>query len=753
MTDSPVTVRHVTVDYEWALEGKPPGSYNDYEVLGHSDGLSLGIFDEIRSRYATGATGDQPQVTIAFAGTRQQDEGISYYVVLALQNEWSGHRDGTNRKIYRTRWYYIPYDQLAGQRVSYEALYDAFKDLADTRPPTIAVRALSRLPEDDELYGDAASAAALLMTGKHVCVLGADGVSMIERLRFVDEVASLLPYGMRTRMTAATWVSATAGHKIRLSFAKHAAEGTHVVTWRQGAPMPVAEPLAREYAALLSSGRRVPPRELVERLAEKTSPISFDETGCLKARILLEECALPAAEQVSRVPETPRRPDLPDLSGPTVPHDRPPIVRLVGLLKMAGQDSEVSARLQDLLDAVETDEDRLELQKAMRQHHCFEAPFGAYKNPEVRYARVARAAFTADTCRTEIADVLLDRSSTPKQVTNVIKAMRGHRPWLQRVLPGRAAKYVFSGSALVIGLVLFFFATLGIFTGPGEKTAAPVDTTTAVVPEVRQSINVHADQRDRFLADIYAQMLRNQGYSSEVREFTTLNADRPHIVITGSAASYPGYHALLNPPPIRNGLIFNPERIKEDQLAEALASKETVIAVRADFLDAETLKARHPNPELSIMPDGDIVEAVERGDVTMAILPDGLALTFERSGLLDEVLPTRTIHVLGQRLPNGVEATLDGVSAQLIEAWRAGPGQGDPEKSARESANVLVKPVVRPAATKAPVETPPAAAAGVSVDFGSVGLLLGALLLMIAGMVVLFRSASYAPTDGPVSRR
>ncbi|WP_062349315.1 hypothetical protein [Herbidospora yilanensis] len=745
MTDSPVTVRHVTVDYEWALEGKPPGSYNDYEVLSHSDGLSLGIFDEIRSRYATGATGDQPQVTIAFAGTRQPDEGISYYVVLALQNEWSGHRDGTNRKIYRTRWYYIPYDQLAGHRVSYEALYDAFKDLADTRPPTVAVRAHARLPGDDELYGDATSAAALLMTGRHVCVLGADGVSMIERLRFVDEVAALLPYGMRTRLTAATWVSATAGHKIRLSFAKHAAEGTHVVTWRQGAPMPAAEPLAREYAALLS-GRRVPSRELVERLAEKTSPISFDETGCLKARILLEECALPDAERVSRVvPEEPRERDTLPKQAPPLPLERAPITRLVGSLRMATQNSEVTDRLRALLDAIETREDRLVLQSALYEHHCFESPVGRFDDPEPRYTEMAKAAFTADTCRTEIADALLDRSTTPKQVKNVIRSMRGQRSWWQRVLPGRAAKYVFSVGALMIGLVLFFFATLGIFSGPDENVAAPDDTTTAVVTEFRRLITVHAEQRDRYLADIYAQMLRNQGYRSEVREFPDLDPAHPHLVITAGTAGYPGYHALLNPPPIQNVLIFNPERIEADRLPEALASAKTVVAVRTDFPDAEKFKSRYPAPEVVLLPQEDIVGAVERGDVTLAILPAGMAVPFERSALLDEVLPARTVHVLGHDLPAGVEASLEGVSDRLIEAWQTGPGRGDPQESARESANVLMKPVLSPAVTKTPLLPPPGDAHGVSVDLGSVGLLLGALLLMMAGMVALFRSSSYAP--------
>ncbi|WP_030455001.1 hypothetical protein [Herbidospora cretacea] len=748
MTDSPVTVRHVTVDYEWALEGKPPGSYNDYEVLSHSDGLSLGIFDEIRSRYATGATGDQPQVTIAFAATRQPDEGISYYVVLALQNEWSGHRDGTNRKIYRTRWYYVPYDQLAGQRISYEALYDAFKDLADTRPPTVAVRAHAPLPEDDGLYGDATSAAALLMTGKHVCVLGADGVSMIERLRFVDEVAALLPYGMRTRLTAATWVSATAGHKIRLSFAKHAAEGTHVVAWRQGAPIPAAEPLAREYAALLN-GHRVPPRELVERLAEKTSPISFDETGCLKARNLLEDCALPDAERVSRVvPEEPRELDtLPKQPPPLVP-ERPPITRLVGSLRMATQNSEATDRLRALLAAVETREDRLVLQSALYEHRCFESPVGRFDDPGPRYAALAKAAFTADTCRTDIADALLDGSTTPKPVKAVIRTMRGERPWWQRVVPGRAAKYVTSGSALLVGLVLFLFSVMSFFAGPEDPVASPVDTATPVVTEVRRLITVHAQQSDRYLADIYAQMLRNQGYRSEVREFTDLDPAHPHLVITASTASYPGYHAVLTPPPVRNVLVFNAGKIKPDQLPDELNAADAVVAVRTDFPDEDRLKAAYPRLKVTWMSQKDIVGALEKGDVVMAILPSGLPLTFEQSTLLDEVLPARTIHVMGKNLPPGVEASLNGVSAQLVEEWQAGPAGVDPQESARKSADLLMPPGPAPVAVSPPpMATISGGESGGSGVPGAVLLFVVSILLMAVGLFGLLRSPSYVPGE------
>jgi hypothetical protein len=76
--------------------------------------------------------------------------------------------------------------------------------------------------------------APLLLTGRPVCVLGAEGTSMLERLEFIDSVMELLPYGFRARMTAATWTRTTnRNHRFRLFFsgAPRADEPDYVVTW------------------------------------------------------------------------------------------------------------------------------------------------------------------------------------------------------------------------------------------------------------------------------------------------------------------------------------------------------------------------------------------------------------------------------------------------------------------------------------------------------------------------------------------
>ncbi len=83
--------------------------------------------------------------------------------------------------------------------------------------------------------GLAMRVAPLLLTGVPVCVLGADETSMDERLRFIDTVMGLLPYGFRAKMTAATWTRATnRNHRFRLFFSsapRASDKPDHLVPW------------------------------------------------------------------------------------------------------------------------------------------------------------------------------------------------------------------------------------------------------------------------------------------------------------------------------------------------------------------------------------------------------------------------------------------------------------------------------------------------------------------------------------------
>jgi hypothetical protein len=143
-------------------------------------------------------------VTVSYVSTRQPGGD---YLALAIHDQIkSGQHGGTDnlgRPITFTTYFCLPYQQLAGASAGYHELYEALScqrlPARDGQPLRITVTPSSLLsPAIDSM---ATRVAALLLTGRPVCVLGAQETTLSERLRFIDTVMGLLPYGMRARMS------------------------------------------------------------------------------------------------------------------------------------------------------------------------------------------------------------------------------------------------------------------------------------------------------------------------------------------------------------------------------------------------------------------------------------------------------------------------------------------------------------------------------------------------------------------------
>ncbi|MFF5110265.1 hypothetical protein [Streptosporangium sp. NPDC000509] len=274
----------VRLPFEWAVGGKPPGSGDDYRILACSEGLlSRDDFEDIRTVYTIGTPEELPQVVIAWVGS-----GDDAHLVLAIQS-WSDEEDRRHRRIARTHYFCLPYAHIAQPAfpVSYEDLHQALGGvlLPTDRQLVVSVPELDSGAVAARIDRTAIYAAALLMTGQHVCVVGGEAVPMIERLRFLDTVAALLPYGMRARLTASTWASSTADHKIRLAFTQHVPAGTYPVVWGRPAEIPDREEDAYRYLTLLA--RHDPDADLVGWLASRTEPLTFGKNGRARALDLL----------------------------------------------------------------------------------------------------------------------------------------------------------------------------------------------------------------------------------------------------------------------------------------------------------------------------------------------------------------------------------------------------------------------------------------------------------------------------------
>ncbi|HEX3958149.1 MAG TPA: hypothetical protein VHZ03_16185, partial [Trebonia sp.] len=63
-----------------------------------------------------------------------------------------------------------------------------------------------------------ARTASLMLTGP-VSIVDADQVDLHNRIRFIEAVTSLLPYGVRASLAATTWAEARAHGTMRLAFA------------------------------------------------------------------------------------------------------------------------------------------------------------------------------------------------------------------------------------------------------------------------------------------------------------------------------------------------------------------------------------------------------------------------------------------------------------------------------------------------------------------------------------------------------
>jgi hypothetical protein len=275
----------VRIEAEWALWGKPPGERDDYSIRAASQGrYQPAQFKEIIGRFTPGTPDSPdalPRVTLSWVGANDDA-----HLGLAIQ-EWTGDKDGVGRDIAETRYFCVPYRQLRDHAVSYVGLYESLKDLSPrehgSQPIGLDVPELDsgRLVKDMALFGEQTvreTAALLLVPRRPVCVIRAEHVKLLDRLRFLDAVISLLPYGYRTRFTASTWTNSGTRHRIRLSFAKRVRDEAHPVTWQSSGHVPYEEETARAYlgrlGALLQGGRE--PSWIIDRLAADVEPRRFE---------------------------------------------------------------------------------------------------------------------------------------------------------------------------------------------------------------------------------------------------------------------------------------------------------------------------------------------------------------------------------------------------------------------------------------------------------------------------------------------
>jgi hypothetical protein len=282
----------VPVHAGWAIWSKRPGTRDDYSVLASSTGpLSTAEFTRVIMHFApgnppaeSGTPGSLPWVVLSRVGVADQT-----YLGASVQVP-ADYVDGTGRPVSRTSYICVPYEEIARAPVSYRGLSSALNTAQlpcqDSALVPLKIPRLDpgELAHDVMEFGPAAVAttAALVLSGP-VTITGPEFPDTETRLRFLDAVAALLPYGYRTSYTAATWSdTAATGQRFRVVFALRARDEASRVTWRAAAPVPGAGP-ARTYLAHLQRVLGSPTVDIMELerligyLSGDTQPRKFEQ--------------------------------------------------------------------------------------------------------------------------------------------------------------------------------------------------------------------------------------------------------------------------------------------------------------------------------------------------------------------------------------------------------------------------------------------------------------------------------------------
>ena len=322
----------VRVTGGWARHGKEPNSFQDYGVLECAGAFSATDYAAILERYAVGnppleKTGEEalPWITLS----EVQDDHHSYLGVSV--KSWTDEVDGAGRPIVQTLYGCFPYPQFTRTPVSYRELAAVVErlgpgglDPAGVEVPGYAPEEIERDLQRKGWFQRAVVAAAMLLEGP-VTITGAGGLGVDERLRFLDAVAALLPYGWRTRFTASTWFRG-GGPYIQLAFARHSrGQGYDLDWWTEPVQLPptrfrVAHAYLEEWRELIDR-RSFGWRDLVAFLSRQTEPLAgadpyravevlqeFDRPGTVLQRARQGSVE---ADELARLFESGRYTDLP----------------------------------------------------------------------------------------------------------------------------------------------------------------------------------------------------------------------------------------------------------------------------------------------------------------------------------------------------------------------------------------------------------------------------------------------------------
>jgi hypothetical protein len=241
-----------TVSVRWAVRGKQQGQREDYRIIADdSNGRQAEEYSRRVMHLTTGSgkvTPNNPAEALPWC-TLVPDSGR---LALAI-TEWPqpAVQDGHGRPVVFTRYFDIALADALASGVSYHDLHATLNAQTQPRPgltlplpPPDLARVAANVDHFD--FRDLLAIVASLLEGSVVVLKGPPPP---DRLDFLDAVAALLPYGVRSSLPVATWSeNPISSHQpLRLFFSDVAAPGQKDTLLGQPTKLKATNQVALDY--------------------------------------------------------------------------------------------------------------------------------------------------------------------------------------------------------------------------------------------------------------------------------------------------------------------------------------------------------------------------------------------------------------------------------------------------------------------------------------------------------------------------
>ena len=292
------TAEVAAVPVEWAVLSKHPERFGGYEVLAASGDRARA--EQLIQAAHTGAPGERRQEPdVAGPWTTFLGDGASRPSLGVVERTQTAVPDVTGRPISVARLLTVPWPAPDGPRVGFLGLQriagefswptvdgppggvaDGQALTAAVQPPDVEV--LARTIDEIGFRWVLAAAVALLDGDQVVITAGERALRPKDRVRVLDAVCALLPYGCRAWLSAATWADNRRDHQVRLSVAA-ACRGAQKVIPLSGPEPDVAlrTPAAASYRAEMMAVKNAgfATTLIVEHLLKWSEPLPFEQNA------------------------------------------------------------------------------------------------------------------------------------------------------------------------------------------------------------------------------------------------------------------------------------------------------------------------------------------------------------------------------------------------------------------------------------------------------------------------------------------